>query len=206
MSETLFPLLMFAVTMFYTPGPNNVMLTASAANHGFRRTIPHMLGIALGFPAMFLAVGLGFGMVFSAVPWIRPVLTVVGSLYLLYLAWRIATAAAPGDAGDDGRSRPLTFLEAAAFQWANPKAWVMIMGALATFTTGGAGDGPVWEVLGIFTLFVAVGVTSTSTWAGFGVAIGRLLTRSQTARRLFNWSMGGLLVLSLIPVLRNLDF
>ncbi|MCF8479441.1 MAG: LysE family translocator [Rhodospirillum sp.] len=212
MAETLFPLFLFAITMFYTPGPNNVMLTASAATYGFRRTIPHMLGVAVGFPAMFLAVGLGFGAIFSAVPWIRPVMTVCGAAYLLYLAWRIANAAPPQGKGDGakkttsrkGRSRPMTFLEAAAFQWANPKAWVMILGALAAFTSGGTGGAPTVEILGIFVLFVAIGLTSTSTWAGFGVAIGRLLARSEGARRLFNWAMAGLLVLSLVPVLRDL--
>ncbi|WP_413204390.1 LysE family translocator [Rhodospirillum sp. A1_3_36] len=209
MAETLFPLFLFAITMFYTPGPNNVMLTASAANYGFRRTVPHMLGVAVGFPAMFLAVGLGFGAIFTAVPWIRPVMTVGGAAYLLYMAWRIATAAPPQVEGQDEASgeiqgRPMTFLEAAAFQWANPKAWVMILGALAAFTSGGAEGAPAWEVLGIFALFVAIGLTSTSTWAGFGVAIGHLLARSRMASRLFNWAMAGLLVLSLVPVLKDL--
>ncbi|MFM8614006.1 MAG: LysE family translocator, partial [Alphaproteobacteria bacterium] len=112
----------FALTTSCTPGPNNAMLTASGANFGFRRAVPHMLGIILGFPAMVLAIGLGLGTVFTALPWLHLALKYVGAAYMLYLAWRIATA---GRGKGAGAAKPIGFFEAAGFQWVNPKAWIM---------------------------------------------------------------------------------
>lgn len=190
------PILAFAISSAFTPGPNNVMLTASGATFGFRRTIPHMLGISLGFPAMVLAVGLGLGGLFIAVPQIHQVLKYVGATYLLWLAWRIARSGRQETEGNS--ARPLSFIEAALFQWVNPKAWMIAVGAIAAFTSL---EGNVLaEVALIVGIFLLVCPASTMAWAGFGVGIGRLL-RSDRMLRAFNIAMAALLVASIIPIL-----
>lgn len=190
----LWALLAFTFTTSGTPGPNNAMLTASGANFGFRRAVPHMLGIIIGFPAMVLAIGLGLGPVFAALPWLHLALKYVGAAYMLYLAWRIATT---GRGKGAAAAKPIGFFEAAGFQWVNPKAWVMGVGALAAYT---APDAPVWsEAARVAAAFLFSGVISSILWCGFGVAISRLLT-SDRAFRLFNYGMALALVASLIPV------
>jgi len=186
------PLLTFVLAMTITPGPNNIMITASGANFGFRRTIPHLLGIVIGFPVMTYAIGVGLGELFRTWPVVHMALKYVGTAYLLYLAYRIATAARGADA--QGRARPLTFLEAAAFQWANPKGWMMAVGAISAYTTVG-GD-PFLESLIIAVTFGVIAVPAVGVWALFGVAVGRLL-RSDRALRFFNLTMAALLVASL---------
>ncbi|MEQ8816993.1 MAG: LysE family translocator [Thalassobaculum sp.] len=185
----------FAVSMSISPGPNNLMVTASGANFGFRRTIPHMLGISFGFPVMLLAIGLGLGQALAAWPQVHAVLRYVAAAYLLYLAWRIATAGGPGEAV--ARGRPFTFLQAAAFQWVNPKAWVIALSAVATYT---APDGSALaQILLIGAVFVVAAFLSLAVWAAFGTLIAGVL-RSPRALRAFNLCMAGLLVLSLVPV------
>lgn len=191
MSEILLPFLLFAVSAAFTPGPNNMMLMASGANFGVRATLPHMLGVSLGFPLMVFAVGLGLGAVFVRYPLLHEILRWVGAAYIVWLAWRIATAAGTGKA--DSRGRPLRFLEAAGFQWVNPKAWIM---AVSAFSVYSAPDlHPVAQAALFGALFCAVALPSTGTWTLFGTAIGRLL-RSQRSLRLFNGTMGALLVAS----------
>lgn len=185
----------FAVSMSISPGPNNLMVTASGANFGFRRTIPHMLGISLGFPVMLLAVGLGIGQVLQAAPQVHEVLRYVAAAYLIYLAWRIATAGGPEAAR--ARGRPFSFLQAAAFQWVNPKAWVIALSAIATYTT--ADGDAVAQILVIGAVFVVAAFLSLCVWAAFGTVIARFLT-SPRALRAFNLAMAALLVLSLVPV------
>jgi threonine/homoserine/homoserine lactone efflux protein len=189
------PLVLFAAAMCLTPGPNVVMVTASAANFGFRRAIPHMLGITLGFGVMVIAAGLGLAGLLQAEPRLHRLLKYAGAAYLLYLAWRIARS----DTARSGstRAKPITFAEAALFQCINPKGWVIALGALAAYTTGGG------EVLAqtavIASVLAGACFASVAIWAGFGTAIARFLG-SPSARRAFNWSMAGLLVISLLPV------
>jgi threonine/homoserine/homoserine lactone efflux protein len=123
---------LFALVSSITPGPNNTMLLASGVNFGFLRTIPHALGISLGFMLLVVAVGLGLGEIFTAAPWTYTALRWIGAAYLLYLAWCIATSGRMSEAGEHGGT-PMTFLGAAAFQWVNPKAWVMAVGAITTY-------------------------------------------------------------------------
>jgi threonine/homoserine/homoserine lactone efflux protein len=187
------PLVTFAVATAITPGPNNIMLTASGANFGFRRTLPHMLGVAIGFTIMVLAIGLGLSAIFERFPLIHQVLRYGGGAYLLYLAYRIATAApTPGAAQPAGH--PLTFLQAALFQWINPKSWMMAVGAISAYTT--VGGNLMLESVLIAVTFGAIGLPSTALWAGLGVAIARLL-RTRWALRAFNIAMALLLVASL---------
>lgn len=195
MHELLGPLTLFAAAVCLTPGPNVVMVTASAANFGFRRAIPQMLGITFGFGFMVIAAGIGLAGMFHAEPRLHTFLKYVGTIYLLYLAWRIAQAAAARS--NATRTKPINFVEAVLFTWVNPKAWVSVVGALAAFTTVG-GD-VLLETSVIAGMLAAWCLASCVIWAGFGTAIGRLLGNPRV-RMAFNWSMAGLLVLSLIPV------
>ena len=132
--DLLSALVLFAFVASATPGPNNMMVLTSGVNYGFRRSIPHMAGIALGFGLMILLVGLGFGQLFEWLPWLYAALKVLSVAYMVWLAWKIATA---GPVTPDSRAsdaRPLTFLQAAAFQWINPKAWTICLAAVAAYT------------------------------------------------------------------------
>ena len=184
----------FAFVSSITPGPNNMMLMASGVNFGFRRTIPHMLGIGAGFTLMVLLIGLGLGQVFEAYPALYTLLRYAGALYLLWLAWGIARSGPVGDG--TSRGSPMTFLGAAAFQWVNPKAWVMAVGAIATYLPAGSHVGSAISIAAIFGL---VNLPCVSSWAAFGVALRRFLNKPRIIR-IFNISMALLLVLSLWPI------
>jgi threonine/homoserine/homoserine lactone efflux protein len=195
MPELLGPLVLFAAVLCLTPGPSVVLVTATSANFGFRRAIPQILGITLGFGFMIVAAGFGLAGLFHAEPRLHTVLKYAGAIYLLYLSWRIAHADAAS--ADSGRARPINFVEAVLFTWINPKGWVTTLGALTTFTTVG-GD-VLSQTSVIASVLAAACFASVVIWAGFGAAIARFLG-SPHARMAFNWSMAGLLVLSLIPV------
>jgi threonine/homoserine/homoserine lactone efflux protein len=194
--DLLFALIAFAIVASVTPGPNTLMLLASGVNFGFRRTIPHLLGVVLGFGVMTALVGMGLAGIFTAWPPSRIVLQVVAAAYLLWLAWKIANAAPPGDA--QTRARPFSFVQAAAFQWVNPKAWTMALGAVALYAPGQ----DVVAVAIVAGVYVMVGMPSAALWAGTGVALSRVLRDPVWLRR-FNWTMAAALVASLWPVLRG---
>ncbi len=196
-AELLAALVVYAFVTSITPGPNNFMLLASGVNFGFVRTIPHMLGIGAGFLSLLLGVGLGLGAVLTAVPALHVVLKVAGGAYLLYLAWRIAMSRSLGKEGANS-GRPMTFVEAAAFQWINPKAWVMAITAMAVYTNP---ERPFLSVMLIALAFAAVNVPSVSTWAGFGTALRGFLA-DPVRLKWFNVSMGILLAATLWPMLR----
>jgi threonine/homoserine/homoserine lactone efflux protein len=190
-------LLVYAFVTSITPGPNNFMLLASGVNFGFVRTIPHMLGIGIGFLALLLAVGFGLGAVLTAFPALHTGLKIAGGVYLLYLAWKIAMSRSLSGKGEAG-ARPMRFIDAAAFQWVNPKAWVMAITAMAVYTNP---DRPFLSVVLISTAFAVVNLPSVSTWAGFGTALRGFL--SDPARlKWFNIAMGVLLAATLWPMLR----
>ncbi len=185
--------------MSASPGPNNAMMAASGANFGFARSLPHLLGVAIGFPVMLVVVALGAGDVLRAAPVVHEILRWVGAAYLLWLAIRIATAApTPKDAV--GGARPLSFLQAALFQWVNPKAWVIAISAVVTFTTAGAYALPQAAMLAAIFL-VVIGPT-LAFWTMTGVGAARLL-RTARAIRAFNLTMAGLLVASVVGLLRE---
>jgi threonine/homoserine/homoserine lactone efflux protein len=196
-SEAFIALLIYAFVTSITPGPNNLMLLASGVNFGFVRTIPHMLGIGGGFLSLLLAVGFGLGALLTAFPSLHLALKVVGATYLVYLAWRIAMSRSMGQ-GSDTAGRPMTFLQAAAFQWVNPKAWVMAVGAMAVYANPAA---PFLSVFIVAAAFAAVNLPSVSTWAGFGMALRGFLADPMRLKW-FNIAMGLLLVASLWPMLR----
>ena len=196
-SAFILPLAMFAFVSSVTPGPNNVMLTASGATFGYRRSVPHMLGICLGVVIMVLLIGAGLGKLFEAEPRIYTLLKYVGAAYLIWLAWKIARAGGV-DQGQSG-SRPFSFWQAAAFQWVNPKAWIMAIGIVATYTPR---DGYAANLLLAALVLGLVNYPSVSVWTLFGSAVGRAL-RTPRALQRFNWCMAALLVLSLYPVLEG---
>jgi len=167
--DTIVALFAVAVSMTWTPGPNNTMLTASGANFGWRRTVPHAMGVAVGFPIMLIAVALGLGGIFAAEPRIAKVLTWIGFAAMLYFAWRIATANA---SRTETRSRPLTFIEASAFQWINPKAWTFAIWVSATYA---AGTAALTNIIVAAAVFLISGIGSSQTWTLFGTVIGRVL-------------------------------
>jgi threonine/homoserine/homoserine lactone efflux protein len=194
----------FAVSMSATPGPNNAMVTASGATWGFRRTVPHMLGVAVGFPAMLVAVALGAGELLHERPWLHEALRWAGVAYLVWLAWKIGAAEPeppdePGlDQGSGSRSRPLSFVQAALFQWVNPKAWVIALGAVAAYTTA-AGSGLVTQAAALASIFLLVTLPTVALWTLVGVGAARVL-RTRRALRAFNLAMAALLLLSLAPM------
>ncbi|OHD02134.1 MAG: hypothetical protein A2885_09285 [Sphingopyxis sp. RIFCSPHIGHO2_01_FULL_65_24] len=188
---TLAALSAFALVSSITPGPNNMMLMASGANFGLRRTVPHALGVGIGFTLMIVLVGVGLMGLFDLFPILNTVLKVVSVAYLLWLAWKIANAAAPTTDGD-ARGKPMTFVQAMLFQWVNPKAWTMALSAIALY----APDRNVAAVLLVAVVFGIVNLPSTSIWAVMGQALRGWLS-SPARLRAFNWTMAALLVGSL---------
>lgn len=182
----------FAFVTSVTPGPNNMMLLASGANFGIRRTVPHMLGISLGFGVMVMILGLGVDRLITSTPALAEVMKWLSLAYMVWLAWKIATAGQPKSAGTDA-ARPLTFLQAAAFQWVNPKAWAMGLGALSAYAAGVGG------ALIVALVFALVNLPAVSVWAVLGQQMRSLL--STPARlRLFNVTMAVLLIATMLPV------
>ena len=197
--EILPALILFVIPAAFTPGPNNLLIMSSGLNFGVRRSMPHLFGICFGFPAMVIAIGLGTGLLFERFPIIHEVIKVASVLYLCYFAWRIA--AAEPNSNQNSRSKPFTFLEAALFQWVNPKAWVMATSAIATFTTVGADLN--LQITAIVAVFFVVTWPSCGVWLMFGVGLQRILS-SARHQRIFNVSMAMLLIVSMTGVIREL--
>ena len=189
-------LALFAFVSSITPGPNNLMLMASGANFGFVRTIPHMLGISIGFLVLMAVTGLGLAQVFDSYPVSHLILKVLSVLYMLWLAWKIANAAPAHSQQTSGT--PMTFLQAAAFQWVNPKAWAMALTAITVYvgTTS-------WAALILAcVIFSAINLPSVGVWTVLGQQLARILTNGRRLT-LFNRTMAVLLIASLYPVLQS---
>lgn len=185
--------IMLAAT--WTPGPNNMMLAASGVNFGMRATFPHIAGVFIGFGFMIFSVGLGMGEVFNRIPVLQEVLRWAGAVLLLWVAWKIATAKSAGEVG--AKSKPFTFIQAAGFQWINPKAWAMCVSIVGQFLNP---ETPVISAAIIAGASMLAGVTSASGWAGFGVFLQRWLT-SPLHLRMFNYTMAGIIVLGVFAAL-----
>lgn len=195
--ETFLALAALAVATLFTPGPNNTMLATSGANFGFCRTVPHLLGVALGFPAMLLIVGLALGGFFQSSAVFRDGLRYGGALLLLWIAWKVAISGGIGT--KSGAAQPMGFGGAAAFQWVNPKGWSMAVAATSQFIHSG---NALMAAIIVAATFMVLGLVSASVWALAGRAIAQWLT---TARRLraFNLAMASLIVLSTIQLLAH---
>jgi threonine/homoserine/homoserine lactone efflux protein len=193
--QLLLAFVVFAAVMYFTPGPNNVMLLSSGLTYGFRRTLPHITGIVIGMAFMIAAVGVGLGTVFIAYPLLQTILKYAGAAYLIYLAAAIAMSGAAKSDSAVGRG-PMTFWGAAVFQWINVKGWVMVIGSITAY----AAIAPFpWNIVIQTLITLVVGVPATVAWALFGSALRPVLS-SPTAIRAFNIVMAILLLASLIPV------
>jgi threonine/homoserine/homoserine lactone efflux protein len=192
--DILAALSLFAFVSSITPGPNNLMLMASGANYGFHRTIPHMLGIGIGFTIMLFLVGIGLLTLFDAIPYSYETLKVASVLYLCWLAWKVATAVAPEQSSRKGK--PFSFLQAAMFQWINPKAWTMALSAFTLY----APDRSLFSVLLVSLVFGIVNIPSISAWTLIGQKMQAILT-NPTRLMAFNYTMAVLLIATLIPVI-----
>lgn len=191
-------LALFASVASITPGPNNLMLMASGTNYGFRRTIPHMVGVSAGFVLMVFLVGIGLAQLFTAYPVSHTILKTFSIVYLLYLAWKIATATLSQTAAS-GSARPFTFIQAALFQWVNPKAWTMALTAVTVYSP----NQTLASVALVAAIFGIINLPSISLWTMLGKRVQRYL-RSDKHLLVFNITMAALLVASLIPVFTSL--
>ncbi len=195
--ELLTAFVAFAFVTSITPGPNNLMLMASGANYGMRRSLSHMLGVVFGFVLLIVLVGFGVVEVLDAWPESRLILGAFCTVYMLWLAWKLARAAEPGMAG--ATARPMTFFEAAMFQWVNPKSWAMALTAVTAY----APSSTFWSVALVAAVFGAINLPSVASWVILGERMARILT-STRRRMIFNRTMALLLVLSLYPMLTRL--
>lgn len=192
--EILTALVAFAFVTSITPGPNNMMLLASGANFGFTRTIPHMLGIGIGFTVMVMLVGAGLMQLFDAWPPSYTILKVLSAGYMLWLAWKIAHSASPE--GMSAGAKPMNFLQAALFQWVNPKAWTMALSAITLYAPGREFIAVLWVAL----VFGSINLPCVSSWTILGQKL-RLILSNPKRLVAFNWTMAALLIVSLIPSL-----
>ena len=194
----IFSIATFTLSTVSSPGPNNIMLLSSGLTFGFKRTIPYMLGIMLGFPFMVLLVGLGLGLVFEKFPFIFSILKIVGILYLFWMAFKIANNKGKLELKEGEESKPFTFLQSAAFQWVNPKAWVMAITAISIFVT--SKDDSFIQVLIIALIYLLSSIFSTSAWTAGGVVLKKFVKDEKTVR-ILNIIMAILLVASVLPII-----
>lgn len=197
--DLIFSVFLFAISAAITPGPNNIMLMASGLNFGIRKSLPHLLGIVIGFPVMVILIGLGFKVVFAKFPLLHEIIKIAGLTYLIYLAWRVATSSRQSLEG--AKATPLRFWQAALFQWINPKAWVMATGAIAAYTS--LSSDFFSQVLIIALTFMVVALPCSGSWLVFGFSLKRLLQKS-VYRQVFNITMALLLVASILPEVSEL--
>jgi len=192
--EILTALATFAFVSSITPGPNNLMLMSSGANFGFKLTIPHMLGVSLGFVFMVCLVGAGLIQIFDIYPISYQILKVFSILYLVYLAYKIATSA-PIQDQKTHNTKPFSFLQAAIFQWVNPKAWTMALTAISVYSPSKSME----SILLVGAIFGAINLPSVGIWTVLGQQLKRLLT-SDNKLKVFNFTMALLLIASLYPM------
>jgi len=189
----------FSASATITPGPNNIMLMTSGLNFGAYRSLPHYLGVCIGFPIMVMLIGLGFGFLFARFPVLHNLIQIIGILYLLYLSWLIANAA-PSTL-DAKQTKPFSFFQAVLFQWVNPKAWIMATGAVAAFTSGGSDI--FIQILLIALTFLIVAFPCTAIWLFFGVWLKKIF-KNPSHQKIFNIAMASLLILSITPTAYDL--
>jgi threonine/homoserine/homoserine lactone efflux protein len=188
-------LTLFAFVSSITPGPNNLMLMTSGANFGFKQTVPHFLGVGIGFTLMIILVGLGLMQLFDSFPVSYDILKVLSIIYLLYLALKIARSASITEQ-DNEKLKPLTFIQAALFQWVNPKAWTMALTSISIY----APSNSFISVLLVAIIFGLINLPCISSWIVLGQKMKLILT-DQKRFKIFNITMASLLILSLYPTL-----
>ncbi len=218
--QSILALIAFTFSAGMTPGPNNIMLMTSGVNYGFRRTIPHMAGVALGFPLMVAVLGIGFGATIVTLPWFHDLVSLIGIPYILWLSWHIAAADTGGGLGREAagsspalteegsrrheavsNARPMSFLGASAFQWVNAKAWVMAVGMLALYAPRGYGVAAGISI--VVAVNIAIAVLSSITWTAFGSILASWLDNPRRLR-VFNITMAVLLAATLASPIMDL--
>lgn len=197
-ADQILALTVFAAVSSGTPGPNNLMLMTSGVNFGMKRSVPHLLGITMGFSFMIFAVGMGLQTIFTVIPQLETVLRYVGTAYLLWLAWKIANSGPVGEGKASG-AKPMSFWAAAAFQWVNPKAWFMAISAITTYASSAAGGSKLSQVVLVVIIFGTINFPLVACWGLFGSAMRRFL-QDPKILKIFNVTMAILLVASLYPI------
>ena len=197
-ADQILALTVFAAVSSGTPGPNNLMLMTSGVNFGMKRSVPHLLGITMGFSFMIFAVGMGLQTMFTVIPQLETVLRYVGTAYLLWLAWKIANSGPVGEGKASG-AKPMSFWAAAAFQWVNPKAWFMAISAITTYASSAAGGSKLSQVVLVVIIFGTINFPLVACWGLFGSAMRRFL-QDPKILKIFNVTMAILLVASLYPI------
>ncbi|MEQ1535829.1 MAG: LysE family translocator [Burkholderiaceae bacterium] len=201
-TDQLLALSVFAAVSSGTPGPNNLMILTSGVNFGMKRSIPHLMGITLGFCFMIFCVGMGLQTMFTVVPQLETILRYGGTAYLLWLAWKIAHSASPSSSATEGTSaKPMGFWAATAFQWVNPKAWFMAISAITTYASTTGGGSKLVQVLLVVLIFGLINLPLVACWGWFGSAMRQFL-QDPKKLKLFNWTMAILLVASLYPIVQ----
>lgn len=191
--------LAFTFVAGVTPGPNNIMLFSSGVNHGVVKSLPHYFGICLGFPLLVAAIGFGLGTLFQQFPQIHLIIKMFGILYLLFLAWKIANS---GNTNEESViSAPITFIQAAIFQWLNPKAWVIAIGAITTFTQP---NNVTHSILWIIVAYFFMGLLAMGVWLFLGASLQSFL-KDAKRNQYFNWLMAALLVISIFPMVMTAE-
>lgn len=193
-AEAILKIALFTVAMLFSPGPNNVLLASSGARFGFWASVPHLMGVALGFAVMLFAVALGLGEIFERSPLLREGLRWVGAGIMFWIGWKIATASR---AEDSEARRPWSFVQASGFQWVNPKAWSICIAFAASFMTG---TSPIFEALICAVVVALIGIISAAIWTGFGSALRRFLA-TDTRLRAFNLAMGLLIAVCALALI-----
>lgn len=193
--EYLVSLMVFTFVASATPGPNNIMLFTSGVNHGIKKSLPHYFGICIGFLLLVAAVGFGLGTLFKQSPLLHQFIKFFGALYLIYFSWKIAST--ESDSSSNEIRAPITFLEAVLFQWVNPKAWVIAIGAIATFSIQSR---IATSIAMIIAMYLFMGLLAMGIWLTLGTSLQKFLN-SDKRRRIFNVSMAILLLLSIIPII-----
>ncbi len=197
-ADQILALTVFAAVSSGTPGPNNLMLMTSGVNFGMKCSVPHLLGITMGFSFMIFAVGMGLQTMFTVIPQLETVLRYVGTAYLLWLAWKIANSGPVGEGKASG-AKPMSFWAAAAFQWVNPKAWFMAISAITTYASSAAGGSKLSQVVLVVIIFGTINFPLVACWGLFGSAMRRFL-QDPKILKIFNVTMAILLVASLYPI------
>lgn len=186
---------MFSLATTLTPGPNNFMIMNSGLNHGLKKSMPHFLGICFGFPLMVLSVALGFGVLFLQYDWLKQALKIIGSLYMLYLAWCIVSTTV--ESHEQETTKPMSFMQALLFQWANPKAWMMAIGAISIFTIA---ESELHNAMAISATFFIACLPCIGLWLIGGAFLQKMI-KNETQQKWFNRALALSLVASIAPML-----
>ncbi len=191
-------IVVFTLTSSVTPGPNNIIILSSGLTFGYKKTIPHILGVVLGYPFMLILLGLGIGVVLEKFPIVLNILRYVGIAYLFWMAYKIVSNTSSYEVTENSNKKPFSFLQSALFQWVNPKAWIMGLTVISLFVT--SSENSLIQILTIALIYALSIVIGTSLWAIGGVFLKRFLKDAKSVR-FFNIILAVFLIVSVVPVM-----